>query len=108
MPGLPAFEPSQFKFCSQCGQKLNGEKTKESLLQGIENERKQVTVFFSDLSGYTALSEISGSARASWRSESSDGHRRVQYQRSAGKARLREDNATGHRVYGSVHAASKA
>jgi len=47
----------QFKFCGQCGQKLNGEKTKESLLPGIESERKQVTVLFSDMSGYTALSE---------------------------------------------------
>ena len=47
----------QFKFCGQCGQKLNGEKTKESLFPGIESERKQVTVLFSDLSGYTALSE---------------------------------------------------
>jgi class 3 adenylate cyclase len=47
----------QFKFCGQCGQQLNEKKTKESLLPRIESERKHVTVLFSDLSGYTALSE---------------------------------------------------
>lgn len=38
------------KFCSQCGHSLAG-------LQSVESERRQITVFFSDLSGFTALSE---------------------------------------------------
>jgi len=47
------------KFCGECGQKLklttrtNGKSSIE-----IEGERKNVTVLFSDLSGYTAMSEI--------------------------------------------------
>jgi class 3 adenylate cyclase/tetratricopeptide (TPR) repeat protein len=44
----------QFKFCGRCGQKLN---IKESVLPEPESERKHVTVLFSDLSGYTAMSE---------------------------------------------------
>jgi class 3 adenylate cyclase/tetratricopeptide (TPR) repeat protein len=47
----------QFKFCGHCGRELIEEKTIESPLPGIESERKQVTVLFSDLSGYTTLSE---------------------------------------------------
>jgi hypothetical protein len=49
--------PPQFAFCGECGQKLeeSGE-IKEAEPAG-EGERKQVTVLFSDLSGYTAMSE---------------------------------------------------
>jgi class 3 adenylate cyclase/tetratricopeptide (TPR) repeat protein len=42
--------PEGAKFCNECGHKFG-----EGL--AIEGERKQVTVLFSDLSGYTALSE---------------------------------------------------
>src|ERR1700690_3614945 len=42
------------KFCSGCGLNLKGEK---GSVKDIEGERKHVTVLFSDLSGYTALSE---------------------------------------------------
>jgi len=44
------------KFCGECGQKL-GEAITERKEPSIEGERKQVTVLFSDLSGYTAMSE---------------------------------------------------
>jgi class 3 adenylate cyclase/tetratricopeptide (TPR) repeat protein len=45
------------KFCGECGQKLNPASGKPaSPLNEIGGERKHVTVLFSDLSGYTALS----------------------------------------------------
>jgi class 3 adenylate cyclase len=45
------------KFCGECGQKLEVEEVIEKVEPLIEGERKQVTVLFSDLSGYTAMSE---------------------------------------------------
>jgi class 3 adenylate cyclase/tetratricopeptide (TPR) repeat protein len=46
------------KFCGECGQRLEDEAAlKDSSLPLIESERKHVTVLFSDLSGYTAMSE---------------------------------------------------
>jgi len=42
--------PEGAKFCIECGHKFGEE-------LAIEGERKQVTVLFSDLSGYTAMSE---------------------------------------------------
>ena len=42
--------PEGAKFCNECGHKFGEE-------PAIEGERKQVTVLFSDLSGYTAMSE---------------------------------------------------
>ncbi len=44
------------KFCGECGQRLGGEET-EKVIPASEGERKHVTVLFSDLSGYTAMSE---------------------------------------------------
>jgi len=44
------------KFCGECGYKLE-QKTVPKPGPSIEGERKQVTVLFSDLSGYTAMSE---------------------------------------------------
>jgi class 3 adenylate cyclase/tetratricopeptide (TPR) repeat protein len=44
------------KFCNECGVKLE-EKIIEMEEPSIEGERKQVTILFSDLSGYTAMSE---------------------------------------------------
>jgi len=49
--------PPQFIFCGECGQKLGAKEVIERKEPSIEGERKQVTVLFSDLSGYTALSE---------------------------------------------------
>jgi class 3 adenylate cyclase/tetratricopeptide (TPR) repeat protein len=49
--------PPGSKFCNGCGQKLEKEEALERKEPFIEGERKQVTVLFSDLSGYTAMSE---------------------------------------------------
>ncbi len=48
---------SDDKFCGKCGQKLEIETTPTSKEPAIAGERKYVTVLFSDLSGYTAMSE---------------------------------------------------
>jgi class 3 adenylate cyclase/tetratricopeptide (TPR) repeat protein len=45
------------KFCGECGHKLEKEEPIERKEPSIEGERKQVTVLFSDLSGYTAMTE---------------------------------------------------
>jgi class 3 adenylate cyclase/tetratricopeptide (TPR) repeat protein len=45
------------KFCGECGQKLKEDLIVEKEAAGAEGERKYVTVLFSDLSGYTAMSE---------------------------------------------------
>jgi class 3 adenylate cyclase/tetratricopeptide (TPR) repeat protein len=49
-PNCQLDNPEGAKFCNECGHKFG-----EGL--AIEGERKQVTVLFSDLSGYTAMSE---------------------------------------------------
>ena len=48
--------PPDFKFCGNCGHPLERFVTGE-IEPAFEEERKQVTVLFSDLSGYTAMSE---------------------------------------------------
>lgn len=48
--------PPQFRFCGECGQKLEEAMT-ERKEPSMEGERKQVTVLFSDLSGYTTMTE---------------------------------------------------
>jgi class 3 adenylate cyclase/tetratricopeptide (TPR) repeat protein/ABC-type dipeptide/oligopeptide/nickel transport system ATPase component len=46
------------KFCGDCGQRLENETpVEEKPIPPAESERKHVTVLFSDLSGYTAMSE---------------------------------------------------
>ena len=45
------------KFCGECGHRLKENLETAKVLQGTEGERKQVTVLFSDLSGYTPMSE---------------------------------------------------
>jgi len=45
------------KFCDQCGQRLSDVRQPETRGKGVEGERKQVTVLFSDLSGYTVMAE---------------------------------------------------
>ncbi len=46
------------KFCSECGQKLDEAKEeRDKSTAEVEEERKQVTVLFSDVSGYTAMTE---------------------------------------------------
>ena len=48
--------PPQFKFCGECGHSLEMIE-KERTISEPEGERKYVTAIFSDLSGYTAMSE---------------------------------------------------
>jgi class 3 adenylate cyclase len=45
------------KFCGECGQGLEEVTEVDEKAPGVEGERKHVTVLFSDLSGYTAMSE---------------------------------------------------
>jgi len=52
-PGCGAISSPDAKFCSQCATPLGGETAPTPSAQ----ERRQVTVFFSDLSGFTALTE---------------------------------------------------
>lgn len=49
--------PAGSEFCNECGHKLTEGLEAETLTAESEAERKQVTVLFSDLSGYTAMSE---------------------------------------------------
>jgi class 3 adenylate cyclase/tetratricopeptide (TPR) repeat protein len=49
--------PPENTFCDECGQKLAEEAEPEKAAPELEGERKHVTVLFSDLSGYTAMSE---------------------------------------------------
>ena len=56
-PICRSINPSEFKFCGRCGSEISqsrgsGEKPSEH-----KSERKHVTVLFSDLSGYTAMTE---------------------------------------------------
>ena len=48
--------PSSAKFCMACGNQLTGT-TPEFHETALEAERKHATVLFSDLAGYTALTE---------------------------------------------------
>lgn len=47
--------PDGFKFCGSCGHLLKTQAHQKSLVN--ESERKHVTIMFSDLSGYTAMTE---------------------------------------------------
>jgi class 3 adenylate cyclase len=49
--------PYGARFCNGCGQELDDGTENEKRDPEIEGERKHVTVLFSDLSGYTAMSE---------------------------------------------------
>ena len=49
--------PLGAKFCNECGQRLEEVVEEEKTVPETEGERKHVTVLFSDLSGYTAMSE---------------------------------------------------
>jgi len=54
-PKCGAVTPGSGKFCIECGHKLDEPAEREE--SAPEAERKYVTVLFSDLSGYTSLSE---------------------------------------------------
>ena len=56
-PKCGKVNPPGSKFCNECGHKLETGKTVEGEKPCLGGERKQITVLFSDLSGYTAMSE---------------------------------------------------
>jgi class 3 adenylate cyclase/tetratricopeptide (TPR) repeat protein len=56
-PHCKSENPPENKFCDECGQVLGEGAQKETILPEREGERKYVTAMFSDLSGYTAMSE---------------------------------------------------
>ena len=49
--------PTGSKFCNECGERLERAVETEKAVPEVEGERKHVTVLFSDLSGYTTMSE---------------------------------------------------
>ena len=49
--------PLLAEFCDECGQRLEEDVEAEKAGLELEGERKHVTVLFSDMSGYTAMSE---------------------------------------------------
>jgi hypothetical protein len=56
-PQCDAEFPLGDKLCGKCGQDLRETSEAKKVLPEAEGERKHVTVLFSDLSGYTAISE---------------------------------------------------
>jgi len=56
-PNCKAKIPPDKKFCGECGQELGGVTKGEKIVLESEGERKYVTAMFSDLSGYTAMTE---------------------------------------------------
>jgi len=49
--------PSAAKFCNTCGHKIEQPPEPPKPIPPLESERKHVTVLFSDMSGYTAMTE---------------------------------------------------
>ena len=56
-PNCKAKIPPGRKFCGECGQELGEGTKREKRVPECEGERKYVTAMFSDVSGYTAMSE---------------------------------------------------
>ena len=57
-PKCNYINPPQFKFCGDCGHRLEAEPSlKAQPLPPSDSARKHVTVLFSDMSGYTAMTE---------------------------------------------------
>ena len=56
-PFCKAKIPIAKKFCGECGNQLSKIKAVEKQSPYIDSERKNVTVLFSDMSGYTSLTE---------------------------------------------------
>ncbi len=56
-PSCQFSNPLPFRFCGGCGQELGEGTRKEKRVPESEGERKYVTAMFSDLSGYTAMTE---------------------------------------------------
>ena len=49
--------PVGFQFCGKCGEKLGEPLEIENAIPAAEGERKRVTALFSNLSGYTSMTE---------------------------------------------------
>lgn len=49
--------PDDSKFCKECGHHLTGDPISQNKKPITESERKYVTILFSDLSGYTEMTE---------------------------------------------------
>ena len=57
-PSCQSSNPPDFQFCGDCGHRLEAEPSlKAKPLSKTDSERKHVTVLFSDMSGYTAMTE---------------------------------------------------
>ena len=56
-PGCGAKLPGGSKFCGECGHSLTDKVETAKAKMYTESQRKRVTVLFSDMSGYTTLSE---------------------------------------------------
>jgi class 3 adenylate cyclase/tetratricopeptide (TPR) repeat protein len=56
-PHCHSSNPPPSKFCGECGQKLDATPVKAKPIPPTDSERKHVTVLFSDMSGYTAMTE---------------------------------------------------
>ena len=56
-PNCKSQNPPQFKFCGKCGHRLEEPLPKENPIPPSDSERKHVTVLFTDMSGYTAMTE---------------------------------------------------
>jgi class 3 adenylate cyclase len=56
-PKCQTENPEGAKFCNECGNKLYEELEAKKTPPAFKGERKHVTVLFSDLSGYTTMSE---------------------------------------------------
>jgi class 3 adenylate cyclase len=49
--------PEGFQFCGRCGYRLEEHTETDKVTPRIDSERKHVTILFSDMSGYTAMTE---------------------------------------------------
>jgi len=56
-PGCSAPNPDHARFCNHCGRKIDEPPAKTTPVPSTDSERKHVTVLFSDISGYTAMTE---------------------------------------------------
>jgi len=56
-PECGKVNPTGSKFCNECGERLERAVETEKSVPEVEGERKHVTVLFSDLTGYTTMSE---------------------------------------------------
>jgi len=57
-PHCRSLNPPDFKFCGECGHKLEeAAEPAKPIAPVTDSERKHVTVLFSDMSGYTAMTE---------------------------------------------------